>query len=94
MLDEETFNAMRALHIAFVEARGNDYFFPTSQEEPPTAEIETSWQISNRRAVMIGVALMIVYSSLYPSIAQLRRKYFAPIKQRHPRRRLSNDEGI
>jgi len=87
-LDEETFDAIRALHIAFFEARGD--FSPPAQEEPPAAEIETS---CIRSAVMLGVALIIVCSSLYPSIARIRRKYFAPIK-RHPRRRLSNDEGI
>jgi len=93
MLDEETFDAIRALHLAFFEARGD--FFPPAQEEPPAAEIETScsWPSSIRSAVMLGVALIIVCSSLYPSIARIRRKYFAPIK-RHPRRRLSNDEGI
>jgi len=92
MLDEETFIAMHALHIAFAEARGD--FFSTHLDEPPSAEIDTSWPNSVRSDVMLGVALMIVYSSLYLSTARLRQKYFAPPIKRHPRRRLSNDEGI
>ena len=89
MLDEETFNAMHALHIAFAEARGD--FFSTPLDEPPSAEIETSWPNSD---VMLGVALMIVYSCLYISKARLRQNYFAPPIKRYPRRRLSNDENI
>ena len=92
MLDEDTFNAIHALHIVFSEPRDD---FSAPLDDPPSAEIETAWPNSVRGDVMIAVALMIVYSSLYHSIARLRQKYFAPpIKKRYPRRRLSNDEGI
>ena len=39
MLDEDTFEAMRALHIVFAEATRGDFSLP--QEEPPVADIET-----------------------------------------------------
>lgn len=90
-MDEETFNAIHALHIVFSEPRED---FSTLLDEPPPAEIETEWPNSVRGDVMIAVALMIVYTSLYQSIARLRQKQFAPSIKRHPRRRLSNDEGI
>ena len=89
MMDEETYNAIHALHIVFSEPRDD---FSAPLDEP--AEIETAWPNSVRGDVMIAVALMIVYSSLHNSIARLRQKYFAPTIKRHPRRRLSNDEGI
>lgn len=92
MFDEETFNAIRALHTAFVE-RGD--FSPPG--ESSSAEIETSWPNFVRSdVVLLGVALVIGYSSLHQSIAWVRRKYAAPPEptKLHPRRRLSNDEGI
>jgi hypothetical protein len=86
MLDKETFEAMRALHIAFVEGRD----FPTLlEDEPPSAEIETSsWSNNFRSMVMIGVTL-IVCSALYLSIARQRHKSFEATIKGHPRRRLS-----
>eukprot|EP00986_Skeletonema_menzelii_P020180 scaffold30436_cov160-Skeletonema_menzelii.AAC.4 len=91
MLDEETFNAMHVLHVAFAEGRD----FPTLLDEPPSAEIETSWSNSVRSVVMIGVAFTIVCSFLYHlSIALFRQKHVAPTIMRHPRCRPSNDERI
>lgn len=98
MLDKETFEAMRALHIAFVEGRD----FPTLvDDEPPSAEIETSsWSNDVRSVVMIGVTLTIVCSALYLSIARHRQKSFQATIKGHPRargRRLSlsnNDERV
>ena len=97
MLDKETFEAMRALHIAFVEGRD----FPILvDDEPPSAEIdETSWSNNLRSVVMIGLTLTIACSALYLSIARHRQKSFEAIKG-HPRargRRLSlsnNDERV
>ena len=95
MLDKETFEAMRALHIAFVEGRD----FPTlvDDEPPSSAEIETSsWSNNVRSVVMIGVTL-IVCSALYLSIARHRHKSFAAINRRPRGRRLSlsnNDDRV
>lgn len=89
-MDEETFNAIHALHIVFSEPRDD---FSTPLDEPPSAEVETEWPSSVRGDVMIAVALMVVYTSLYQSIARLHKKYCSPPIKRHPRRRLSNDRA-
>ena len=91
MLDEETFEAMRALHIAFVEGRD----FPILvDDEPASAEIdETSWSNNFRSMIMIGATLTIVCSVLYLylSVARRRQKSFEATIKWHPR---PNEESV
>ena len=124
MFDEETFDALRALHVAFVAdvveggGGGGNFSSPPQEEQEsallPSLEesliteqlptIPMPWRIIDgiigpiriKDAVMIGVALMIVSSSvLLAGLRQQKKNRSSRSKRRHPfRRRKSNDENI
>lgn len=86
MFDEETFDALRALHIAFVEEGEASL----QVEQQP---LNTPRRLCIKEALMAGVALVIVYASIS---MMLRKKRRASGISRHPFRirRKSIDEIV
>ena len=86
MFNEETFDALRALHIAFVEEGEASL----QVEQQP---LNTPRHLCIKEALMVGVALVIVYASIS---MMLRKKRRASGISRHPFRirRKSIDEIV
>jgi hypothetical protein len=80
MFDEETFDALRALHVAFEEGEASLHV-----EQQP---LNTPQHLCIKEVLMVGVALVIVYAS----ISLIRKK----TGSRHPFRirRKSVDEIV
>ena len=85
MFDEETFDALRALHVAFEEGEVS-----LQVEQQP---LNTPRHLCIKEALMVGVALVIVYASIS---MMLRKKRRASGISRHPFRirRKSIDEIV
>ncbi len=83
MLDEETFDALRVLHVAFEEEEAS-----LQVEQQP---LKTPRHLCIKEVIMVGVALVIVYAS----ISMIRKKRCSSIS-RHPFRirRKSIDEIV
>ena len=84
MFDEETFDALRALHVAFEE--GEEASLQVEQQP-----LNTPRHLCIKEVIMVGVALVIVYAS----ISMIRKKRCSSIS-RHPFRirRKSIDEIV
>ena len=76
MFDEETFDALRALHVAFVE----EGEVSLQVEQQP---LNTLQHLCIKEVLMVGVALVITYASISMTM-MLRKKLRASSISRHP----------